>query len=94
MLNLDSLMRLLDRFTKIIRSRYGEVIIDKISVYKSKYIIYMTILNSRVKIIIDKRKPSVRVYCGLVGLEKSIRRVLTREYLKILKEKSYGEESL
>lgn len=94
MLTINSLMEILNRFIKIARRRYGDIIVDEIRVHKSKYIVYVKIMNTRVKIVFNKRRMNVRVYCGLTGLEKSIRRILSREYSKLMEERDLGEESI
>lgn len=90
MLTLDHLMEILYRFKLVVKRRYGDVIIDKISIHKSKYIIYMYVLNNNVKVVIDKKRVKVRVYCGLMSLENNIRRILTREYSRVV-EAEYSE---
>lgn len=90
MLYLDDLMKMLARFSRIIKYRYGEVVVDKISIHKSKYIVYMCILNNNVKVIIDRRRISVKAYCGLKGIENTVCRILTREYTRVVEARNSG----
>ncbi|MEM0379900.1 MAG: hypothetical protein QXX35_03185 [Desulfurococcaceae archaeon] len=79
------LFEIIKRFISSARYRYGDVFVEKISIRKSKYIVYMRIMNNRVKVIVNKRRVNVRVYCGLKGLEIAVRRMFTREYVKVVK---------
>jgi len=86
----------LNNVVKILRQRHVEVHVDRVVFRKSKVEIYMNIRGRRAKVIL---KPSgegvtVRAFTGLTGLDISIRRIFTREYLKALRLKSRGEESV
>ncbi len=94
MLTLNLLANMLERIISELRRRYGEVVIDKIVERKTKFEIYMTMSGRRVKVILDKRNVKVRVYSGLTGMDISLRRVFTREYMKELRMRQRGEESL
>ncbi len=94
MLTLNLLANMLERIISELRRRYGEVVIDKIVERKTKFEIYMTMCGRRVKVILDKRNVKVRVYSGLTGMDISLRRVFTREYMKELRMKQRGKESL
>ena len=87
-------MNMLSRITRELRYRFGEIVIDKIEERKSKFIVYMRINDRKVKVILSKNEVKIRVFTGLTGMDISLRRIFTREYMKELRMKERGEESI
>jgi len=92
MLDQVTLLTLLEKLLKKLRQRYKVVYVDKVKEHKSKYVIYMVVDENKLKIIVDKYRIKARVYCGLKGLEISVKRALLSEYRRILERGSVGEK--
>ena len=94
MLTRAKLMLILDKLTREFKHRHIEIAVEKIIEHKSKYIVLARIMDRNLKIIIYKNIVKVRAYSGLTGMDVAVRKVLIREYNKVLKMRSDEEESL
>jgi len=94
MLTRIKLLVILDRLIREFKRRHIEIVVDKIIERKSKYVVLARIMDRNLKIIICKNNVKVRAYSGLTGMDIAVRRVLIREYNKVLRMRSDEEESL
>ncbi|OYT38846.1 MAG: hypothetical protein B6U89_05195 [Desulfurococcales archaeon ex4484_58] len=93
MLTINDLLGILEKIFKELRYKYvAEVRIDRIVEHKSKYTVLFIMDNSKIKMIIDKESGKIRVYSGITSLDLTIKRVFKREYDRVMRRKSIGEE--